>query len=252
MENNINPHRGHRKRLNDKVQKLGMEFLAEHEQLEKILFTVVPRGDTNPIAHALLDKFGTISAVLMASPEDLKKIDGVGSRTAEFLSSLPSVLGIVERSLKGAKIKLNTTENIGTFASTLFYGKLYESVYIIFLDYKDGLIGYEKLSDGTTNTSSLYVRRVIDSAIKNKASSIILTHNHPSGDCNPSSNDDRITKLVGEALQALDIKLKDHIIVGTDEFYSYNAAINCGFAIFGFEPGFYYYLKENEKNENRE
>ncbi len=252
MANNDNIHDGHRKRLNEKAEMFGMEFLPEHEQLEKILFCIIPRGNTNPIAHELLDKFGTISAVLMASPKELQEVKGVGARTAQFLSDLPDMLGIVERSLKKSRTKLSTTEDIGAFASSLFYGKLYETVYIIFLDYKDGLIRFEKMSEGTTNSSSLYIRRVLDSALKNKATSVILAHNHPSGDCRPSENDDKITKSLGKALEQINIKLKDHIIVGTDEFYSYNASLNSGFGVFGFEMNFYEKLKENSlKKENK-
>ena len=131
----MNVHSGHRSRLDKKVMEKGLEMLEPHEQLEHILFAVIPRGDTNALAHRLLERFMTVAGVLNADVEELMLIEGVGRRTAMFLTDLPQLLGIVERSVwADAPPKLRESEEVAEFVKTYFYGKLTEEIYVISLN----------------------------------------------------------------------------------------------------------------------
>jgi len=122
-------HQKHRERLDKKVNEYGMEMLEPHEQLEYLLFAVIPRGDTNALAHRLLDRFITVGGVINASIDELMTIDGVGKSTARFLTSMPQLLGIVERSITVAEPPvLSDPEKIADFAKTYFYGTPFELV----------------------------------------------------------------------------------------------------------------------------
>lgn len=212
---------GHRKRLDKKVNEYGLEMLEEHEQLEHILFMVIPRGNTNQIAHRLIDRYGSIGAVLNADPEELIKIEGVGYRTAQFLAALPSLLGIVERSLKKGKApKMESLDEIVAFARTYFYGQLTESAYIFCLNPARRLKAVSKISYiGSDGEAFMFPPKlVIKRAICDKASSVVVVHNHPCGIPKPSQSDIKMSHELKKAFDATEIKFIDSVIL-TDEGY---------------------------------
>lgn len=215
-------HSGHRKRIDSKARIMGLEFLEEHEQLEKMLFAVIPRGNTNDIAHKLLDEFGSIYGVLTADVEQLKAIDDVGLRTAEFLHDLLPLFGIAERAMltKNDSPALNTTQKICDYVKTLFYGKVVENFYMISLSQSGRVIRFDKISEGTALSTEFSVHMVARKAILNEAYAVVLAHNHPGGKCSPSMADRDMTKSISEALDKLGIALTDHVIVATGECYS--------------------------------
>ncbi|MGN0180046.1 MAG: RadC family protein, partial [Monoglobaceae bacterium] len=208
-------HEGHRQRICKKASILGLEFLEPHEQLEKLLYAVIPRGDTNKVAHDLLRTFGSIKDVLCADVKSLTDVDGVGPRTAEFLHDLPILLGIVERCIftKGQTYILDSTEKIAEFSKSLFYGHLVEILYAICLNNKRKLIRSYKISEGTTEQTCVSVHKIARLAILNEATYVVLTHNHPGGRCEPSVADLKMTAQVRTALDALGVQLLGHVIV---------------------------------------
>lgn len=221
-------HSGHRGRLCAKANLMGLEFLEEHEQLEKLLFAVIPRGNTNGIAHALLDEFGSMYGVLTAERDRLLSVDGVGTKTAEFLHDLMPLLGIVERSMlksDGLKPVLDTPEKIGEYAATFFNGKVTENLYMISLDSAMRVIRFDKISEGSSTSASVSVHNISKRALLNEAYAIVLCHNHPGGRCEPSRADIILTREVAQALQSIDIKLIDHIIVACGKYSSINNII---------------------------
>lgn len=224
-------HRGHRSRLDEKSRIMGLEFLEEHEQLEKLLFAVIPRGNTNDIAHALLEEFGSIYRVLTADIKQLKSVEGVGTRTAEFIHDLLPLLGIVKRSIQGDGDNplLDTVEKMGEYAKTLFYGKLVESLYMISLNSAMRVIRLDKISEGTATNASVSLHKIAKSAILNEAYAVILTHNHPGGRTEPSITDLTLTREVQEALSKLDVILADHIIVARGGWHSINTGKSIGY-----------------------
>ncbi len=214
-------HDKHRQRLDKKVSEYGLEMLEAHEQLEHILFAVIPRGDTNKIAHRLLDRFVTVGAVLNADPKELEKVKGVGARTAMFLTTLPSLLGIVERSIKNSKTpELFNRESIAKFARTYFYGRLNEAVYIFSLNSSYKLLAVSKVSEGIAGAAYVFPAQLLKQAIKDNASAVIVAHNHPGGKVNPSFNDIELSRKLVDSFKAVDIEFRDSIIVSGDRYFS--------------------------------
>ncbi len=214
-------HDKHRERLDKKVWENGLEALEPHEQLEHILFAAIPRGDTNATAHRLLDKYKTIAAVLNADAEELIQIEGVGKRCATFLTTLPSLLGIVERSLNSDEpIELDTAQKIADFAKTYFYGKLTEEAYLLCLNSTYRLIAINRISRGAHDETYVYPTQVVRQAIRDNACAAVLIHNHPCGEIKPSSGDVTLSRDLARAFDAVDIIFGDSVIIAGKEFFS--------------------------------
>lgn len=213
-----NENNGHRSRLDEKIRIYGLDSLKPHEQLEYILFAVVPRGDTNAIAHRLLDKFGTILGVFNAEADDLMEVEGVGRRTAMFLSTMPQILGIVKKNvLENEMPVLNTDEKIRQYVTSFFYGKLVESAYLINLNRARQLLSAVKISEGIDNETELYTVKALGIALRNKASAVIVVHNHPCGVCRASVSDLKTTARLKQSFELLNIEFVDSLIVSGDK-----------------------------------
>ncbi len=214
-------HDGHRSRLDEKVKKFGLEMLEEHEQLEHLLFAVIPRGDTNGIAHRLIERFGTISAVLNANETELTKIEGVGTRTAKFLRELVPLLGIVERSARyNLPPKLDTPEKIAAFAKTYFYGRLTEAVYVFSLNTSYRLTAVNKLRSGIAGEVYVFPSEIAKIALNDNANAVIIAHNHPGGTVNASGLDILQTDKIRKACKAIEVELLDSIVISGDKYFS--------------------------------
>ena len=217
-------HSGHRKRLDEKSKLLGFDALEEHEQLEKLLFSVIPQGNTNPLAHHLLDHCGSLYGVLTAEPEELTKIPGVGHRTAQFLHDLLPLLGCVERCMLRGNGRqypyLGTEEERGFFAKSLFYGKLTECCYMVSLNKKQQAYRFDKVSEGSVDETPIYVKEMVKLALRTNADSVMVVHNHPSGSLVPSRSDIAATQELSRSLDAVGIPLIDHIIVACGAYQS--------------------------------
>lgn len=214
-------HDEHRERLDRKVREHGLEMLEPHEQLEHLLYAVIPRGDTNEIAHRLLERFITISGVLNADVEELVKIKGVGRRTAMFLTTMPSMLGIVERSVKYEEPpRLFELDEIFDYASTYLRGRLMEAAYLFSLNSAFKLLAVSKVSEGTQNEMYIQPKKVVKQAIMDNAMLALIVHNHPCGNPNPSFEDIALSRTLNDALEAVDIRLVDSVIISGNEIYS--------------------------------
>lgn len=216
-----NLHSGHRMRLKERCLKYGFRSLHDHEKLELLLFNVIPRRDTNPIAHNLLTKFGgSLARVFEASVDELKTVDGIGDNAAFFIHLLPSVAGAYAESKVKKGISLGTARELSNFVNSIFTGKTKETVSVICLDSNKNLIKYDFLEYGTVDEVNISIRKVTEYAIKANAVNIVLAHNHPNGSAMPSRADIDTTKQVEAALQALSLNLVDHIIITNNYCYS--------------------------------
>ena len=217
-------HNGHRKRLDEKNRIVGAEQMPEHEVLERILFTVIPRGNTNFMAHELLKMCGSLYGVLTASPQELTKVAGIGNRAAEFLHDLLPLLGIVERCRMDEEGKskpcLDTVEKMGEYAKSIFYGKLTEACYMVSLNASKRVYRLDRIAQGSLDEVPVYTREVIKLALYIEADSVFLVHNHPAGYLVPSQSDIAMTQEIGRGLMTLGIELIDHIIVGGGDYIS--------------------------------
>lgn len=225
-----NLHAGHRQRMRDKAEISGMAFLPEHEQLEIILFNAIPRGNTNEIAHNLLKKFHSIYGVLTADVKELQTVDGVGLRVAEYLHTLPSVAGIVERSKmayeNNGDTVLQSVESLTRFCRSLFLDTVAENLYAIFLTKTFRLIKFEHMSSGSMDGVYFSTNAVLRSAVLCGAYYIVLTHNHPSAKPYPSGEDRPSTKAFEKAANAIQIHLLDHIIIAGEKYFSFREEDN--------------------------
>lgn len=214
-------HKGHRERLRAKCIKNGMESLEPHEVLELLLFYAIPRKDTNPIAHELLNKYGgNFSRVLEADVEELKMVPGIGEGAAYLLHLLPQFARYYTASKWERGVSLGTTDDMIAFAVDLCRGKIDEELIVVCLDANKCFRKYEVLERGTVNEVSIYARKVAEYAIKARAVNVLLIHNHPNGSMMPSLKDKETTKTVVRALRAISLNVIDHIIVSGNRGFS--------------------------------
>ena len=213
-------HKDHRQRLRDRFLKEGLDNFDELYVLELLLFYCIPRVDTNPIAHRLLQHFGSLTAVLDANPEELEKVEGMGKNASTFLSLVKQVSRyyLVKQSEQGKILK--TIEQCGEYLVPYFLGREQETVFMLCLDAKCKVLCCRMVGEGSVNSANVPVRRVVEIALAANASSVVLAHNHPSGLAIPSAEDIQTTHRIANALQMVDVTLADHIVVSKDDYVS--------------------------------
>ena len=212
-------HDGHRQRLKDRFLREGLDGFTDVQVLELLLFYVVPRKDTNPIAHALVDRFGSLARVLDASVLKLTEVDGVTDNGATFLKLVREIERRYALS-QGEEIILNTIDDCCEYLSRFFRGKKNETVFLLSLDAKLKLLSCREVGEGSVNYASVPIRRCVEMALEDGATSVILAHNHPSGLAVPSNDDIATTRRLAMALSAVEIQLVDHIVVADDDYVS--------------------------------
>jgi DNA repair protein RadC len=197
--------------------------MTEVQVLEFVLTFFIPRKDTNDIAHLLLDEFGSLKKVLDASPEELMKVDGIGERTAKLLTLLPDVFFYYKESgLKNKKTILKNLNDTVDFLRNILEGKTQEEFYILFLNAKQELLKFEKITTGSQNEVAISCQEIVNKASRYKPNYIILTHNHPEGTSIPSANDIKTTNKIVKMLYYHQLLILDHIIIGVDDYYSFS------------------------------
>lgn len=213
-------HDGHRQRLKNRFRREGLDGFEELQVLELLLFYCIPRQDTNPIAHALLDHFGSLDQVMDASAEELQKVPGVGESAATFLSLVHAFDRRYQISKEQHLTILNTVEECGRYLWSRLKDLRNETVYLLCLDAKCKALCCKKVGEGSVNSAAVPVRRIVEIALGANATSVVLAHNHPSGLAVPSDADKLTTRKVAAALASVEIQLVDHIIVAEEEYIS--------------------------------
>lgn len=214
------PHEGHRARLRAQLRSGGLDSFSDIQVLELLLTYAIPRQDTNPIAHRLLERFGTLAAVLDAPQEELARVDGIGERAALLLSLVPQLIRRYELSRGEKEQILDSTGRIGEYLAPYFIGAREEQVYLLCLNARCKVLCCRQIACGSINTVGVSVRKVVEEAIRAGATSVALAHNHVSGIALPSREDEHTTELIRSALAAVDIVLIDHIIVAEGDYVS--------------------------------
>ena len=212
-------HDGHREKMRRRFQETGLEGFADHEALELLLYYAIPRRDTNELAHRLLTRYGSLSALLQAPIEDLRRVEGVGESAAVLLKLVPAFVYKAQRSA-GQETVLNSTEKAGRYLLTCFAGERNEVIYQLCLDRKGKLLARKRLSEGGSAAAELNIRHLVENALISSASAVILSHNHPSGIALPSREDYATTQQAQDALRTIGVELLDHIIVAEDDYVS--------------------------------
>ena len=212
-------HDGHR-------QRLKTEFLArpdsfpDHKLLELLLFYANPRSDTNPLAHELLERFGSLAGVLDASPEELQKVKGVGEHAAVLFKAAKE---LSRRYLTVRTQMDDIARNSRDYFSQLryyFFGAQRELLYLLCMDGKHKVLGIRKLGEGNVNSVNVTPRLLAEAALSLNAAAVVLAHNHVSGIALPSDEDIATTESLAPFLAKLGIELVDHVIFVDDDMVS--------------------------------
>ncbi len=214
-EKNAHYH-GHRDRLRNRYREHGDAGLADYEILELLLFRLIPRRDTKPIAKALIDRFGTLGGVFGAPVGLLQEVRGVGEAVALDLKMISTVAHRMLKSELRGKQVLSSWSSVIDYCHAAMAYESREQFRILFLDKRNTLIADEVQGHGTVDHTPVYPREVVRRALELSATAIILVHNHPSGDPTPSRADIDMTRTIVETAKPLGITVHDHIIIGKD------------------------------------
>ncbi len=218
----MSEHEGHRDRLRERFLRDGnMTGFAPHEALELLLTYAIPRKDVNPIAHRLLDHFGSLHAVLEARQEELTEVKEIGPNTAMLIRMLLPLFRLYENDRLAERKTLSSDREARDFCASLFKGVTDERFYLVSLDARLKIIATQVISEGTVDEVAVYPRQVLGLLLRQNAQGAILTHNHPGQNAEPSREDIEMTQLLSDVMDKVGIRLYDHVICGTDGTYSF-------------------------------
>ena len=227
-EKTKNNAKGHRERVRKKFLENGFNGLEDYEVLELLLFYVIPRKDTKAIAKELIKKFKTLANVLKEDTLELKTINGLGDVAITFLKMMGALPEkIYEDKLKNQKLikddknKITDKEVLLSFLRNKIGYEDVEKFYVIYLSSSNEVIAFEESSSGTLDRSSIYPREIYKRVIMENAKSIIIAHNHPSGNTCPSKCDIDITNEIAKGLKNFGALLLEHIIITRDSYFSF-------------------------------
>ncbi|MBR1606702.1 MAG: RadC family protein [Clostridia bacterium] len=214
-------HQGHRERLRQRFRQAGLEAFAPHEALELLLTYAIPRRDTKPIAYALLNRFGSLHAVLQASVEELRQVEGVGESAAVLLAMMTPLFRAYRRSLEEGTDAIKNYFQSVRYCEALFEGERYERFYVICLGNGMKRLNTVLIASGDVSEVRVYARHILSALTQCNALGAVITHNHPCGLARPSGEDIVLTNSLAALLDGVGIKLYDHIIVAPTETFSF-------------------------------
>ena len=213
-------HDAHRQRVYERFLNEGLAHFAEHEALEFLLYLSRARGDTNGLAHRLIDRFGSLSLVLDAPIEELQQVSGVGKTTAVVLKFIPQMCGYYLNNRVDERIVLDSPEKVAEYLMPKFFGKTTECLCMVPMDDKRRPMGCIFLSEGIVNAAPVSIAQIVKEAVRTHASTVLIAHNHPRGLPLPSSDDIGTTIAISRALDVVNIWLTDHLIIADNDYCS--------------------------------
>ena len=216
-----NLHEGHREALRNRfMREGGFEHFEDHQILELLLFYANARQDTNPLAHELLDTFGSLKGVLEARPEMLTAVKGIGPQSATLISMVVPLTRVWNRCAMAKPDRIGNSREAEKYCLSLVAGNRTERFYVIALNAQCNVLGRRRISEGSLSEVSAYPRLVMETALNYNAHSVLLCHNHPGGTCAPSQEDIASTLQLQRLLNGVGILVLDHIIVAGSVTYS--------------------------------
>lgn len=213
-------HTGHRERLKKRFLQQGLDGFTDIQALELLLFYSIPRQDTNPIAHKLLNHFGSLSQVLEAQPEELMQVGGIREHSAVLLNLINEMgrFYLVDKARR--ERVLPSIDDCARYLQPYFYGRMTETVFLLCMDAKCKALCCREVGEGSVNSAGISIRRIVETALREGATTVVLAHNHPSGIAIPSPEDIQTTRRLAAALQSVEINLADHIVVADGDYVS--------------------------------
>lgn len=226
----VQVHAGHRERLRNKVIQNGFDHLYDHELLELLLFYCIPRQDTNPIAHELIERFGSLQGVLNADIEAITECRGMSNSSALLIKSLRECSIRYMRRQENVLRYYDTYEKVLDYLrNAVFLGATKEISAALLFDHRMKLLDLVPLGEGSLNATTVNYYKLTEAIILKKAKVVILTHNHMSENGTPSQEDIAVTWEIYTLLKKLDVSLIEHVIVASNGF---------GFPIMHYSPDF--------------
>lgn len=219
-EKKVNIHKGHREKVKQRYYETGLNSMPDHNILELLLFFGIPQKDTNPIAHTLIEKFGSFSGVLEAGRTDLLSVKGMTESAACLLTLFLPVYKRYINDLHKKRRKFSDAKEIADYLRPHYLDTNNERVYALCLDSQDRLIACRVVSDGDIDSSTFDIRKLASIVLEVKSKKVVLSHNHPNGSLVPSQGDALATKAAQELLRLLKVQLTDHIIVTDKSYFS--------------------------------
>lgn len=229
MKNNL--HQGHRSRIRHRFIKEGEENFDSHQLLELLLFYAIPQKDVNPLAHELMNTFGSFSGVLEADYELLLQCPGVKENTAVLLKLIPSLCRRYLMDQNTRYPHFGDMHKLGSYLIGYYTGKTREILVAILLNNRAEMIDKVIISEGTVNMTEASVRNIVDAALKRNAASVVLAHNHPDGTSEPSDADVLMTNEIASLLQKLGIPLTEHFIIAGHRYTGICHYISTGLSL---------------------
>jgi len=215
------PHGGHRERMRNRFLKGGLDAFADHEIIEMLLYYGIPRQNTNEIAHKVYREFGSLHELFDATPQQIMHRTGMTENSAVLFSIVPHLFKRYSYGKWDKKIVFNSSKELGEYAKIPFIGKNYECFYMLCFNNNFELKGLEMLEEGTLDAVELHPRKVVDLALINRSSYVVLAHNHPSGCKMVSLADLHATTSIMKLLEPFNIELIDHIIIAGEDYISF-------------------------------
>ena len=216
---------GHRNRLKTRFLNSPRRTLQDYEILEMVLFNVIPRRDTKPMAKLLLKKFGSLAGVVFADDSALKTIPGIGDSVVLLIKLMADFFSrICIPQKKGEVHVISSWMAVIHYCQMTMGFKKNESYRVLFLNKRNILIADEFIEAGTVDKIAIYPREISKMSLLHGATAIILVHNHPSGEINPSKEDIEVTKRIIAALVPINVTLHDHLIVAEHNHFSFKAS----------------------------
>ena len=218
------PHyHGHRERLRQRLLERGGESLSDYELLEFLLFGAKPRGDTKPLAKDLIGRFGSLARVLSAAPEALAEVPGMGPASIAVLKVVPQAAERLARTEAMHGDVISSWDKLLAYCRLTMAHQPVEQFRLLFLDKRNRLIADEVQQQGTIDHTPVYTREVVKRALELGAAALILVHNHPSGEPEPSAADIAMTEELVSASEKLGIVIHDHLVIGRAGHASFRA-----------------------------
>jgi DNA repair protein RadC len=207
---------GHRQRLRDKYHARGIGALTDDEVLELLLSLGTPRKGCKETARNLLGQCGSLAQVLESSPDRLQQVKGVGPQNSFALSFIHDVARRFLNQRLANRHYLRSSQEVADYLNHAMRHLTKEVFKVIYLDSSLAIIDTEILFEGTLASSTIYPRELVKAVLAREAAAIVVAHNHPSGSCQPSEADLKLTRTLYQACALLDIRLLDHLVIGSD------------------------------------
>lgn len=216
-------HLGHRQRLRERFLRAGFEGFADYEVVELLLTLAIPRSDVKAPAKALTARFGSLRGILDAPAEELQKVHGIGAVAPVALRIIRETSNLYLQQTAEANECLAAKDALAEFWRAKIGSLPNEVFHVAYLDSGLRLLrdGVEVLEEGTIDRASVYPRRVVEAALKREAAALVFAHNHPNGDVSPTEQDKILTRALTLAVNTVDIKIYDHLIVSVDKVFSF-------------------------------